>query len=153
MAEILNDSRASGFDSAAFKDAIRFAMQMAKPNAEEKRLKFLWSASRTYEVSSPSGKPYFYDTEPQTTATPDPVEIDVAVEFISRATSSTGTPVANFQFPRLVITVLDEDYELVAGADKVEMDGSTYTIDYVAPPQGLFDVTIFEIYASAQDES
>ena len=34
----------------------------------------------------------------------------------------------------------------------IEIDDATYSIDLVAPPMGMFDATVYRIYASAMDE-
>lgn len=147
------DPRAAAFDAAEFRDGIKFAMSMGLPEDESERLTFRWKVDRTYTTSDPSGKPYDYSETPASSTQKDDVQIVAGVKFVTRATSGSGTAVANFDSPRVVVTVLDDDYGSVSDADEIILGGNTYTIDYWEPPQGLFDVTIYNVHASAVDES
>lgn len=147
------DSRAAGFNPAAFRDAIRFAMHMGLPNATEERATFRWTTVRTYDTADPAGNPYDYTATPATSVAHDDVLIPVAVEFSARPAGSRDTAVGQFDSSRAVITVLDEDYALVEGADLVLLGGNTYEVEFVGPPLGLFDVTIYQLYCDARDES
>lgn len=150
--DLSNDPRASAFSAAQFRDAIKFAMRMGMPNATEERLTFKWRRDETYQRQDPAGKPYNWKATPVTDNTPEPVLVDGAVEFSDRNSASSGTAMGRFDTPRATITLLDVDYALIEGADMVELGGATYQIDFVAPPMGLFDVTVYQIYASAVDE-
>lgn len=147
------DSRAAGFNAAAFRDAIRFAMNMGLPNATEERATFKWNTVRTYTTADPAGSPYDYTATPATSVAHADVAIPVAVEFSARPAGSRDTSVGQFDSSRAVITVLDEDYALIVGADQVLLGGNTYEIQFVGPPVALFDVTIYQIYCDARDES
>lgn len=147
------DPRAAGFDAAAFRDAIKFAMNMGAPEDTSERVTFRWKTVKTYNQADPHGNPYNRRATPVSTTTHADVQIDCAVEFIPRASLGTGTPVGDFETPRAIITVLDEDYPSVEGADEVLMGGNVYRIDYVQPPVGLFSVTIYQIHVSAESES
>lgn len=54
---------------------------------------------------------------------------------------------------KIVATILDIDYELVKGANQIICGSSSYNIDFVAPSNGLFSVTVYSIHATAIDES
>lgn len=153
MAAPTDPTFGADFDADLFRDSIRQTMIMAKPNAVEERLTFVWTTKKEYETNSPSGKPYSYNQEPDSVIAHDPVEAVCAVEFISRSAQGAGTPFGEVDAPRLILTLLDVDYELVEGADLVYMDGAEYKIDYVAPPMGLFTVTIYSVYCSSTDEA
>jgi hypothetical protein len=148
-----SDPRAAGFDGAEFRDAIKFAMGMALPDEESERVTFRWLVDRTYSTADPVGAPYSYDEVPSSTVAKDDVQITCGVSFISRATAAQGNAVAGFESPRVIVTVLDEDYDSVAEADEIIFDGSTYQINYWEPPQGLFDVSIYKVHGTARDES
>ena len=147
------DPRASGFDAAAFRDSIQFAMNMGLPETESERVTFRWTPEKDYTIEDPGGNPYDYTATPTNTVAPADVQVNAAVEFVTRTTLSGGTAVGEFNTPRAVITLLDVDYADVEGADKVLLGGNTYYVDFVAPPIGLFDVTIYQIHCSAGDES
>ena len=147
------DPRASGFDAAAFRDSIQFAMNMGLPQTASERVTFRWTPEKDYAIEDPGGNPYDYTATPTSTNAPADVQVDAAVEFVTRTTLSGGTPVGEFNTPRAVITLLDVDYAEVEGADQVLLGGNTYKVDFIAPPIGLFEVTIYQIHCSAMDES
>lgn len=150
MAKVPNFGTA--FDADAFRTAIKNTMKMGAPTDASERATFIWTTVKTFSRADSGGKPWTKDATAATVVTHDPVQVDVAVEFIPRATIASGTPMGAFESPRAVITVLDEDYALIEGANKVLLGGNSYTIDYIAPPVGLFDVTVYEIHCSAIDE-
>lgn len=149
----INDPRASGFNAAEFRDAIKFAMRMGLPESVNERATFRWSTEKTYGNADPSGQPYSWSTAPSDVESHPDVQIDVAVEFQRYSSGEGNTSVGQFQTTSVVLTVLDEDYALIEGADKVLLGGNVYTIEYVAPPFGLFEVTVYQIYLRAEDES
>ena len=152
------DPRASGFDPALFKDAIRFAMNMGLPDTETERVTFRWTADQTFENDSPSGNPYTWSTSPTTETAPDDVRVDAAVEFVSRASLADQNSIGDFDNPRIVVTLLDDEFETITDdtlglPDQLVVGGNTYEVDFVAPPVGLFSVTVYQIHATAVDES
>ena len=160
MAET-NDPRQAAFSSARFRDAIKFAMKMGTPNPTPNRGTFRWNDVKTYDVADGGGNPYDFTKVPLTTESWPDVQVDMAVEFISRSTLSGRTAIAEFDTPRAVLTILDEDWDLVLDTegtprpmpDVVLLGGNVYNIDYVAPDIGLFDVNVYQIHCSAVDES
>ena len=152
------DSRASGFSAAAFKDAIRFAMNMGLPDTASERITFRWTPASTYTTSSPGGNPYDLTDTPTSTDSAADVLVDAAVEFVSRASLGETTSIGSFENPRLIVTLLDDEYATITDAtlglpDQVLVGGNSYNIDFVAPPIGLFSVTVYQIHATAADES
>lgn len=141
------------FDATAFRDAIRNTMVMGLPNATSEKATFRWTTQKTYAVDDPAGKPYSWTAAPATTTTHADVQVPVAWEFSARPASSLDTTIGQFDASRVEITILDVDYEDVEGADQIIMGGNTYNLEFVAPPQGLFEVTVYKLYAIAQDES
>lgn len=157
-----NDPRQAGFDGAEFRDAIKFAMKMGTPNPTPNRATFQWDVERTYDIEDPNGNPYSWDKVPVSELVYSDIQVDVAVEFVSRSTLSGLTPIAEFDTPRAVLTVLDEDWALVLetdtatprpAPDRVLLGTNTYNLDYIAPDIALFDVNVYQVYCSAIDES
>lgn len=142
-----------GFDADKFRDAIRNTMLMGMPNAEQERATFKWNPDRDFAIEDNGGDPYNLAATPVSSIQHPEVQVPVAVEFISRAAFSPQLPMGEIQNSRVIITILDLDFEEVRGADLVQFDTSDYEIDYVAPPIGLFDVTVYQIYATAIDEA
>lgn len=147
------DPRAAGFNAVEFRDAIRFAMHMGLPESTVERATFQWTRLKTYEREDPSGQPYSWAAAPTTDVIHPDVQVPVAMEFQRYSSGEGQTSVGQFQTTSVVLTLLDEDYALVAGADKALLGDNTYTLEYVAPPLGLFEVTIYQLFMRAEDES
>lgn len=142
----------SGFNADKFREAIRATMTMGLPNSPSERATFRWTPVRTYDRESPSKNPYTWTATPTSSDTHEDVQIPVAVEMHSRVLPM-DTAVGHFDPVKVVLTVLDTDYVLIQGADIVLLGGNTYDVDFVAPPEGLFEVTVYSIWATARDES
>lgn len=149
----------SRFNSAAFRDAIHFAMSMAKPNATGDQLVFKWSDRNTFTREGPPAAPFDWTDTPATSHTYGPVTVAAAYELKYSGGESTGTPLGTFDQPMLVVTLLDDDYpdifdDEAVRADQIELpDRSTFEVLFEAPPIALFDVTVHTIYAKAMEAS
>jgi hypothetical protein len=126
---------------------------MGTPEKVEERATFQWRVERTYAEGDSAGDPYDWTSTPTEVVARDEVQIDVAVEMVGTNAWAAETPVGQFNPTRVMLTIMDDDYVKVEGADTVLLGGATYNIDYVAPPQGLFDVTVYQMYCRALDES
>lgn len=142
----------SSFDSDGFRQAIRDTMMMGMPDATAERVTFRWSDQKTFSKHDASGRPLDWYASPASTVSNPDVEVPVAIEFSARRSQSGSTNVGTFDNPRATLTLLDVDFDLIEGADKVIIDGSEYTVEYVEPPVGLFDVTVYTMHISAIDE-
>lgn len=149
----VSDPSFSGFDPELFRSKIKSTMRMGLPNTTSERATFRWTVGRTFASQDGGGSPWDFGATPLTTTAHADVLVDCAVEFVTRTTLAGGTALGEFETPRAVITILDEDYSSVVGADLVILGGNTYKIDFVAPPIGLFTVTIYQVHCSAMDES
>lgn len=139
------------FDSTVFRREIKNVMKMAAPTAVEERVTFLFDDVKTYSTpTDPSGRPYTLNASAASVESTDSVQVDCAVEIVDRVPS--GTPIGEFNNPRAIITVLDEDYALIEGSSKCLIGGNTYTVNYINPI-GLFDVTVYQIHTQARDEA
>ncbi len=141
------------FPDDLFRDAIRKTMSMGLPDDEAMRPTFRWTTDKTFSVADPAGDPYVWSEVPSAQVTHDDVQVAVAVEFTARKSSAEGGPFGEIDVSRVTLTLLDEEFELIAGADQVILSGNTYEIAMVAPAQGLFGVTIWTLYGNAVDES
>lgn len=144
----------SDFDAKAFRDAITSTMLMGMPSDSEEQASFIFTNKKSFDVADAAGRPYDWSDAPSASSPPEraPVTIPVAVEFISRASLADGTPIGDFDTPKLIVTVIDEYFPQVKGASHIKIDNTTYKISYLAPPIGLFSVTIYQFYCAAVDE-
>lgn len=156
------DARQSGFSAAVFRDAISFAMAMGLPQEESERVTFRWISQKTWERPDSRGSNYDFTDSPTATVSADDqvasLTLPCAVEFSARRTSSADTPMVDFDISAVTLTMLDVDYQQLLDAnlgmpDLVVIDGNTYEMNFWAPPMGMFDVTVYQAYAQARDES
>jgi len=148
----------SRFNATQFRDAIHFAMTMGLPDATSERITLRWKKRRTYTQEDAGRNPFDWSDSPVTDVAHTDVALKAAVEFQFVRSGVENNPVGQFEAPNLVVTLLDTEYpSLFASdgkrADEVILDGSTYQINFVAPPIGLFDVTVYQIYCSGLDEA
>ena len=148
----------SRFDAALFRESIKFAMNMGLPADTSKRATFTWSPIKTFTGSTDfGGAPLDWNQTPTTNDDPDPFRCDCAVEF-SRGGDEANPAGESLEDVRVTITILDADWTLVLAngggrrPDGVEFDGSKYTVDYVAPPLGIFDVVVYSLHCRSLDE-
>ncbi len=152
MAQPTDPTFGSSFNPDTFRDKIKSAMQMGSPNATQEKVTFRWVSQKTYSVKTdPTGRPYDLASAAVSINEQADVQVDCAVEFIYR--NPTGSPIGEFDTPRVVITLLDTDYAQIEGATKVLLGGNTYDVQFVEPPVGLFSVTVYTVHAIAVDES
>lgn len=142
----------SGFNSAQFREAIRFAMQMGTPNKPSEKATFQWAANKEFATPDVSNRPYNWTATPVVENLHPDVQVLCAVEF-SGSASGSGTEMGTFERTSAVLTLLDQEYEKVKGANRVLLGGNRYEIMFTAPPTGLFDVTVYSIHCQAIDES
>lgn len=138
------------FDPNEFRSAIRTAMTMGLPTDSSQAVTFVWRVRNVYPVADPNRAPYSWD-EPvtQNQSTPErTLQVPAAVEWGEG--NLAGTPMGVFDTSAVTLTLLDEDYQQVAGADLFRINGVDYHIDVLAPPMGLFEVTVYQIHGRAE---
>lgn len=153
MATPLDASFGAGFNADKFRAAIRSTMMMGLPNSVSERATFRWLPVREYPIQDRAANPYDWTDTPSVETLRADVLVPVAVEFAARPSGSQDTVIGQFDSSRAIVTILDVDYALVEGADQVILGGNTYIVQFVAPPVGLFDVTVYTIYLEAVDET
>ena len=150
----LTDPRAAGFDAAAVRDALTFAMRMGMPENEEERVKFVFKAQHTFAQQDPTGNPYEWGATPVTTeGAYREVEVPVAMEFIGRTSQGRDTSMGYLLPSHVDVYILDTYIDDVKDADEVLIDGNTYKIVAWPPPLALFDMTVYPVTLEAVDES
>ena len=138
-----------GFDSKGFRDSIHQVMNLGLPNATADRATFRWTTKNTYAIEDPVKRPYDWTEGTATTVVKADVQVPCVVEFQERGPD--GTAAGSFDASKAIVVLLDVDYALVAGADQILIKQNVYDVNLVAPPIGLFDVTIYSIYCTARD--
>jgi hypothetical protein len=142
-----------GFNVTQVRDALRFAMRMGQPIDTDQAVTFKWLTQKQYSSQDRARRPYNWQATPTSTVTRPDVQVLCAVEFIPRSSQERTTAFGEFNPSAVTITLLDVDYAQVSDSTHVEIDGNTYEIDFKGPPIGLFDLTVYTVYARAYDES
>lgn len=151
----------AGFDEQAFRNAIAFSMQMGRPNDPTRKPVFLKkSTGRTYwkdgvELTTPprmgrSGEP-LDPTIKVVKAADQPIEVDCAIEV--EDVKAEDLPVGNFKPTKLTVTVLDTEYDKLAGVKELRYNGDLYQKDHEPEINGLFGVDVHALVFFAVDES
>ena len=147
----------AGFSSAAFRNAIHFAMTMGTPSSSDHAVLFGWSSRRSYQSGHDGGgQPFNWSATPSVSVAVHTLQIPCAVEFSDVPTAYTD--MGRFHEAKLVVTLLDVDYPKIFDVDGVKadflvVDGDHYEISYEAPPEALFDVTVHRLFCKARSES
>lgn len=146
-----------GFNASTFRNAVKFAMEMGTPPDSTKGITFRWSVLSAYPIDDPATRPYDWTGTASSVVTVTDLQVLCAVEFHA-AGSPTENAVGTFNETTLILTLLDEQYDQVLAhgdgrfPDLVEADEDTYVVRYVPPPNGLFDVTVWQIHCVARSE-
>lgn len=147
-----------GFDADAFRTGIRFAMSMGAPPVEGEQAAFLLPSTLVYNLPG-GGGPAYVDQEgvpfdPTTTVTrtvPDPIKVLCAVEYFDAHGEPTNFGVITPS--RAVITLLDEEYEQIKECIAVVLRGERFIYRSTEYPAGLFDVGVYTLHFTAEDEN
>jgi hypothetical protein len=145
------DGTPSGFNSADFRTAIRFAMNMGTPTDPAKQVTFLFPEVDVFAPHDPAAHPYDWSSTPTAVTSPARQVTVLAAVSYGGPPLVEGTPMGQFDQEKLTLTLLDQDYALVVGATEVLVGGVHYVIDPPgAMPVGLFDVTVYTLHATAR---
>lgn len=152
----------SRFNATKFRDGIRFAMQMGFPEDEQKGLAWRWTTKRTFTTTDSGDLPLVWDdTQVVQSTAPSDMIVDCAVAFAQGGGQARvgGTSLGVMDIAQVTVTLLDTDYDALMAhgsnvfPDKAVIDGNVYIVQYVAPPIGLFEVTVYQVALGAIDET
>lgn len=141
----------TSFNAAAFRNSIRFAMNMGTPPAGADQLTFFFNPTRvTSAVRDGEGVPF--DPSATVTSTPrTPVRRPCAVEYLDA--SDEPTAFGSVLPAKVRVTLLDEDFRAVRDADYIVVSGDRYLRHHVPPAFGLFDVGVYQMVFQAENET
>lgn len=132
---------------------MHFVMQMATPTQVNERVTFKWNVEKTYAHADPAGRPYAWNQTPSVVTAHDDVQVDCVIEFSARPAGSRDTPFGQFDTSRAVISLLDDDFPTIQGANTAVINGNTYDIQFVGPAITLFDMDMYQLFCEARDET
>lgn len=147
-----------GGASDAFRDGIRFAMEMGAAPEETRQATFFFPSQLIFVDAADedarvdqAGVP-FDPSVPVRRETPDPVRVPCAIEYYD----ANGVQVGELGIvaPTSVkVLLLDQEHAKVEGCERVVIDGDEYWYRKTQPPMGLFDVGIFEVWFHVERET
>lgn len=139
------------FNAAEFRAGIQFVYTMASAPVADEGVIFHFPAQLVYNVDAvdESGIPFDPDAT-VTQTTPTPVQVPCGVEYVNAA--GQPTRIGEIAPTHLAVTLLDEDYESVAGCSYIVVGGDRYDYEHLDPPTGLFDVGLYTIRFKARGE-
>lgn len=138
----------SGFDAAGFRTAIRSAMTMGLPGDSTQAVTFVFAEVATYAHQDLNANPFDWTASATTDVAARSVQVPAAVSW--GVGTIQGTAVGDFDTSKVSLTLLDVDYALVQDCDSVRINDTSYQIDAIGPPVGLFDVTVYTLYLTAR---
>ena len=134
------------FDADGFRSNIVATMVMGLPVEDELKPTFYFRATLSYPSDTKldgSGKPIDARVRPTVTS-PDPVQIPVAIEYVTDTTNDEGM-VGTYWSDRAIVTVLDAQYALVEDAIEVDLSGRRYLIQN-STALALGPVGVWQLY-------
>ena len=117
------------FDAAGFRTGVQFAMNMGLPSGAEAPVFHFPDVRSATGPSDQTGLPF------------DPNQNVTEARSFGLITPT-----------RVEIMLLDVDYALVEGCERVVIDGDTYWYRRTQTPQGLFDVTLYTMHFAVDTE-
>jgi hypothetical protein len=158
-----SSSFSGSFNEPAFRDAILNTMVMGMPEDPAERLTFVWRRDQTWVPDDPAGNPYDWTRPPVTDTAANPalpdegieqtLQVPYALEFSARPAGSANTVFGEIDISRAVITLMDDAYEQIKTADHAVIGDTRYRIQFDAPAVGLFGVSVWTLYAEAEDSA
>lgn len=138
------------FSAAEFRAGIRFAMEMAAPPVAADQATFIFASQLVYTGPTDDQDVPFDPDSTVTRTTPPPVKVACSIEYLDRE----GVPIVFGEVTpsRIKITLLDQEYALVKTAIAVVIGGEKYVYKFTEPPSGLFDVGLWVMNFTAEND-
>lgn len=140
----------SSFSAKEFRTGIRFAMDMGAAPIGSDQASFIFASALTYNQPSDDENVPFDPASTVTSSTPSPVHVSCAIQYFDR--DGQPTVFGELVPSRVEITLLDQEYVLVKDAIGVVLGGELFKYGHTEPPTGLFDVGLFKIHYSNEND-
>lgn len=140
----------ANWDPTSILEGLHTAMAFGEPNRVGDKATFCW-----YETTDPTvpvdddGVPFGVDQ--RRTRVLKSLQVPCAVEFVDRADQQETFGV--IQATKVKITLLDPDYQKVAGFEYVVLGGDKYVRRITEPPVALGSIDVWTVHAAVEDES
>lgn len=146
------DSQITGFNADEVRAGLRLAMQVGLPVEESDRPTFYmpvgWSTDGAHNVSE-DGVPFDPDYRPARTSRRS-VQVPAAVEYTDGDGKVEGFGI--LVPSKVVLTLLDEDYEQIKGFEFVQIAGQRFFYSRTESALALIEVGVWRIHCRSDDE-
>ena len=158
----LGISAGQDFDPDAFRNAIKFAMQMGKsPNPDlapsfrkSGGVRTFWKdgveLDPTTVRTGRDGEPLDFDVEIRE---PEPVTVTVDCALEVSIADPETLPVGNYSGGKITVTLLDVDYQQISDCRELLYNGDRHRLGFHEEAIGLFGVGVHTIVFYTVDES
>lgn len=140
------------FNAGEFRSAIRLVFDMAAPPIEGERAVFVFPNGLQYNAAV-DGEDVPFDPQATVTRTPGArvTGVPCGIEYFDAQGEQIvfGTVTAT----KIVITFLDEDYQQAKGCAYVVIGPDRYIYKRTEPPSGLFDVGLYRLHFTAENDT
>ena len=139
------------FDAAGFREGIRLAMTVGLPTETAAQPVFFMPTEFTPTAyTDQEGVPLNPAYRPTAPTPTTKTGVDCAIEYVDSAgkIESFGVLVPS----KVILTLLDEEYEQVKGFSYVAIGGTKYFYRSTETPLGLVSVGIWRVHCVADDE-
>jgi hypothetical protein len=146
------DPRIEGFDADAFRDGIWTAMAVGLPPELEDQPAFVIPAAvvDTGDERDVDGVPFDYTKDQAKVGEDTVTQVPAAIEYFDA--DGILTNFGAIAASKVVLTLLDEDYEAIKGFSYVVIGGNKYAYQRTEPPMGMVDVAIWRVHCRSDDE-
>jgi hypothetical protein len=144
------DPRISGFDADDVRAGLRLAMTVGLPPVEADQPIFYMPATVTATGPSDQEGVPFSPLDSRTVSPPVTVQVPCAVEY-----HDGEGKLENFGVivpARVVLTLLDEDYQQVKGFEFVGIGGIRYYYRRTENPKGLVSLAVYRVHCVSEDQ-
>lgn len=138
-----------GFDADAVRAGLRLAMTVGLSPKEEEQPTFFFARTATTDAPADEDAVPFDVTKKRVLGPPQSVKVTCAVEY-----HDNQGKIENFGLivpSKVVLTLLDEEYEQVKGFQYVVIGGNRYWYKTTEAPVGLVSVGVYTIHCTAED--
>lgn len=146
------DPRIEGFDADAFRDGIWTAMAVGLPPELEDQPTFVTPAPvvDTGDERDVDGIAFDWTKSRTKVGADTATQVPAAIEYFDA--DGLLTNFGSVAASKIVLTLLDEDYEAVKGFSYVVVGGNKYTYERTEPPLGMVGVAIWRVHCRTDDE-
>lgn len=140
-----------GFDAAAVRAGLRLAMQVGLPTVTADQPTFFMPQTVTTDGHILDGSNTPFDPEyTPTRSTRVTHQVPCAIEYTDGSGKIAALGIIDAS--KVILTLLDQDYDIVEGFEFVVITGQKFFYSATEPQLGLVDVGVWRVHCRSEDE-